>query len=106
MSSDTHAPQLSAAASSFQIGHRTLKIEDTIHSIRTKVIEKRKMVETFGAQYENGRTEEEFFWKESTRRVCKKYRVNWTDPNYPYELEMELVFYYSKICPKFNLKNS
>jgi hypothetical protein len=67
MSSDAHAPQLSAAVSSFQIGHRTLKIEDTIHCIRTEVTEK-KMVKTFGAQYENGRTKEEFLG----RRVGKK----------------------------------
>jgi hypothetical protein len=42
MSSDAHAPPLSAAVSSFQIGHRTWKIEDTIHSIRTKVVENEK----------------------------------------------------------------
>ncbi len=85
MSPDAHAPQLSAAVSSFQIGHRTLKIEDTIQSIRTKVFEKRKMVKIFGAQYENGRTEGEFLG----RTVGKKYRVKWTasDLNYPYELE-------------------
>ncbi len=67
MASDAHAPQLSAAVSSFQIGHQTLKIEDTIQSIRTKVFEKRKMVKTFGAQYENERMKESFFG----RRVGK-----------------------------------
>jgi hypothetical protein len=83
MPSDVHAPPLLAAISSYQIGHRTWKIEDTIHSIRTKVVEKRKMVETFGALYKNGRTEGKFLG----RCVGKKYRVKWTDLNYPYEFE-------------------
>ena len=60
MSSDAHAPALSAAISSFQIGNRTWKLGDIIYSIGTKVIEKRKMVETFGAQYDTGRAEGEF----------------------------------------------
>ncbi len=41
------------------------------------------MVETFGVQYENGRTEVEFYG----RCVGKKYRVKWTNLNYPYEFE-------------------
>jgi hypothetical protein len=81
-----------------------LKIEDTIHSIRTKVIEKRKMVETFGAQYENGRTEGEFLG----RRPGKKYLVKWTDLNYPYELEYgACIFLFkdlSKVRPQQQLK--
>ena len=52
MPSDAHAQQLSAAVSTFKIGNRTWNIGDTLHSIGTKVIEKRKMVETFGAQFE------------------------------------------------------
>jgi hypothetical protein len=34
------------------------KIEEIFHSIRTKIIEKRKMVENYGAQYEQGRAGE------------------------------------------------
>jgi hypothetical protein len=49
--SDAHAPALSAAVSSFKIGHRTWKIENKFRSIGTKVIKIRKMVETFGEQY-------------------------------------------------------
>jgi hypothetical protein len=48
MSSDAHAPALSAAVSSFKINQQTWKIENIFHSIRTKVMEIRKMVETFG----------------------------------------------------------
>jgi hypothetical protein len=58
MSSDAHSPALSTAVSSFQIGHRTRKIEEVMHSIRTKVILKRKIVENYGAQYEQGRAGE------------------------------------------------
>jgi hypothetical protein len=83
MSSDAHAPALSAAVSSFQIGSRIWKIGDTIHSIGTKVIEKRKMVETFGAQFETGRAEGEFLGRGSG----KKYRVKWTNLKDPYEFE-------------------
>ena len=75
MSSDAQAPALSAAVSSFQIGNRTWKLGDPIHSIGTKVIEKRKMVETFGAQYETGRAEGEFLG----RGTGKKYRGKWID---------------------------
>jgi hypothetical protein len=50
MSSDAHAPALSAAVSSFKIGQWTWKIDNIFHSIRTKVIEKRKMVEIFSEQ--------------------------------------------------------
>jgi UDP-glucose 4-epimerase len=60
MSLNAQAQGLSAAISSFQIGNRTWKIGDIIHSIGTKAIEKRKMVETFGAQYETGRAEGAF----------------------------------------------
>jgi hypothetical protein len=104
MSPDAHAPQLSAAVSSFQIGHQTLKIEDKIQSIRTKVFEKRKMFKTFGAQYENGRTEGKFLG----RRVGKMYRVKWTDLNDPYELEygacLLLFKDLSKVRPQKQLK--
>jgi hypothetical protein len=50
MSSDAQAQALSAAVSNFKIGNRTWKLGDLIHSISTKVIEKRKMVENFGEQ--------------------------------------------------------
>jgi hypothetical protein len=42
LSSNAQAQGLSAAISSFQIGNRTWKIGDTIHSIGTKAIEKKK----------------------------------------------------------------
>ncbi len=60
------------------------------------------MVETFGAQYENGRTEGEFF------RGCigKNYRVKWTNLNYPYEFEYGAGLVLFKISPYFDLNNS
>ena len=54
-----------------------------MHSIGTKVIEKRKMVKTFGAQYETGRAEGEFMGRGSG----KKYRVKWNNLKDPCEIE-------------------
>jgi hypothetical protein len=60
LSTDFHAPApaLSASVSSFKIRSRTWKVEKIIQSIRTKVVKKRKMVETFGAPSEKLQAEE------------------------------------------------
>ena len=68
MSSDAHAPALSAAVSSFKIGQRTWKIENIFRSIGTKVIKIRKMVETFGEQYATSQAKESV-WEGELLRI-------------------------------------
>jgi hypothetical protein len=101
MSSNARAPALSAAISSFDIGNRTWKIGDSIHSIRTKVIEKRKIVETFGAQFATGRAEGEFFGRGSG----KKYFVKWTNLKDPYEFEYGAGHFFFKDPSKVRAPN-
>ena len=63
------------------------------------------MVKTFGAQYKNGRTEGESFWE---GELVKKYRLKWTNLNYPYEFEygacLLLLKDLSKVRPQKQLK--
>jgi hypothetical protein len=63
VSSHAHAQALSAAVSSFKICQRTWKINNILHSIRTKVIEKRNMVETFGKRYARSQAAKESVWE-------------------------------------------
>jgi hypothetical protein len=51
----------SAAISRIQIGKHIWKIGGIIKSIRTNIIEKRKMIKTFGTYHETGRGQGAFF---------------------------------------------
>ncbi len=79
MSLDAHAPALSAAVTSFKIGQRTWKIGDAVHSIGTKVIEKRKMVETFSEQYATSQAKDSVWEGELLRYIVQNGLI---DMNY------------------------
>jgi hypothetical protein len=69
--------------SSFKIGSRVWKIGDPIHSIGTAAVEKSKMLDTFGAQFETARVEGVFLG----RGDGKKYRIKWTNLSIPCEID-------------------
>ena len=48
--SDSGGQALSGPVPSFKIGSRVWKLGDPIHSVGIAAVEKKKMVETFGAQ--------------------------------------------------------
>ena len=79
VSSDAHALALSAAVSSFKIGQWTWKVDNVFHSIRTKVIEKRKMVETFSEKYATSQAKESVWEGELLRNIVQNGLI---DMNY------------------------
>ncbi len=101
MSLHAPGPAHSAAVSSFEIGNRAWKIGDTIEIIGTKVIEKRKMVETYGAQCEIGRAEGVFLG----RSTIKKFRLRWANLKNPAKSEHGGSHFWSKIWSKVRAQN-
>jgi hypothetical protein len=51
MASESADPALSPAVNSFAIAEKTWKLGDPIHSTGVGAVKKKKMVETFGAEF-------------------------------------------------------
>jgi hypothetical protein len=74
---------VSGEANLIKIGQHIWKIGEPIYSIGTKAVTKRKMVETFGAQWDSARVEGILLGKASTKKV----RIRWTNLKNPEEME-------------------
>ena len=75
MASDSADQALSPAAISFVICGKTWRLGDPIHSTGFGAVEKKKMVQTFGAAFATARVEGVFMGLGSGH----KYRLKWTN---------------------------
>ncbi len=75
MASESADSVLSPGASSFVIAGRTWRLGDAIHSTGVGAVEKKKMVQTFGAAFATARVEGVFMGRGSGH----KYRVKCTN---------------------------
>ncbi len=73
MALESSYPALSPAVVSFVIAGKTWKIGDTINSTGAGAVEKKKMVENFGARFATTRVEGVFMGRGSGH----KYRAKW-----------------------------
>jgi hypothetical protein len=87
----------SSAITCFKIGGRLWKIGYSVHSIGITVVEKEKMVETFGYQYETALAEG-IFLRTACLRRNSSYRVRWTNLAHPYECDYGPKVFRNKIC--------
>ena len=78
----------------YKIGGRLWRIGDSIYSTGTAVVEKDKVVETFGSQYENAHVQGVLVGR---GRLCHSYRVRWTSLAQPYEHEYAAQAFNNKI---------
>ena len=94
LSSVGAVPSTESTDTRYKIGGRLWRIGDSIYSTGTAVVEKDKMVETFGSQYENALVQGVLVGR---GQLYRSYRVRWTSLAQPYEHE-----YAAKV---FNNKN-
>lgn len=84
LSSVGAVPSTESTDTRYKIGGRLWRIGDSIYSTGTAVVEKDKMVETFGSQYENALVQGVLVGR---GQLCRSYRVRWTSLAQPYEHE-------------------
>jgi hypothetical protein len=87
-------PSTESTDTRYKIGGRLWRIGDSVYSTGTAVVEKDKMVETFGSQYENALVQGVLVGR---GQLCRSYRVRWTSLAQPYEHEYAAQAFNNKI---------
>jgi hypothetical protein len=87
-------PSTQSTDTRYKIGGKLWRIGDSIYSTGTAVVEKDKMVETFGSQYENALVQGVLVGR---GQLYRSYRVRWTSLAQPYEHEYAAQVFNNKI---------